>query len=210
MVGWRDRLGEFDDDHRHMFEGGSLSKLFLRYPLTISHPVFVGVIYGLLISLPLALPLGYEAYSLEKSFNKFFLEWALLTIRIIALCSFLGGFSSLASSIFKRPPIRLEKRRRYLFPFPFIGMMLLTLTTFYDLVSWINALGIIFLILPGPLYIHLSYAPRWRMLDRIDRGLDPFDGMSKTIDKIKTSKIGIQSDYDVEEAVSELQTQELD
>jgi len=88
--------------------------------------------------------------------------------------------------------------------------MLLTLTTFYDLVSWINALGIIFLILPGPLYIHLSYAPRWRMLDRIDRGLDPFDGMSKTIDKIKTSKIGIQSDYDVEEAVSELQTQELD
>jgi hypothetical protein len=42
------------------------------------------------------------------------------------------------------------------------------------------------------------------MLDRIDRGLDPFEGMSRTIDKIKTSNIGIQSDYEVEEAVSEL------
>jgi hypothetical protein len=83
-------------------------------------------------------------------------------------------------------------------------MMIITLTTFYDFESWINSLGLIFLIIPGPLYIHLSYAPRWRMLDRIDRGLDPFEGMSRTIDKIKTSNIGIQSDYEVEEAVSEL------
>ncbi len=204
MDGWRNRLSEFDEEHRHMFEGGSLSQLFLRYPLTVCHPVFVGIIYGLLISLPLILPLGYEAYSIEKTLNELLLEWVLLTISIIAMCSFLGGFSSLASSIFKRPPIRLENRRRYLFPFPFIGMMIITLTTFYDLESWINSLGLIFLIIPGPLYIHLSYAPRWRMLDRIDRGLDPFEGMSRTIDKIKTSNIGIQSDYEVEEAVSEL------
>jgi hypothetical protein len=202
--GWRNRLSEFDEEHRHMFEGGSLSQLFLRYPLTVCHPVFVGIIYGLLISLPLILPLSYEAYSIEKTLNELLLEWVLLTISIIAMCSFLGGFSSLASSIFKRPPIRLENRRRYLFPFPFIGMMIITLTTFYDLESWINSLGLIFLIIPGPLYIHLSYAPRWRMLDRIDRGLDPFEGMSRTIDKIKTSNIGIQSDYEVEEAVSEL------
>lgn len=204
MDGWRNRLSEFDEEHRHMFEGGSLSQLFLRYPLTVCHPVFVGIIYGLLISLPLILPLSYEAYSIEKTLNELLLEWVLLTISIIAMCSFLGGFSSLASSIFKRPPIRLENRRRYLFPFPFIGMMIITLTTFYDLESWINSLGLIFLIIPGPLYIHLSYAPRWRMLDRIDRGLDPFEGMSRTIDKIKTSNIGIQSDYEVEEAVSEL------
>jgi amino acid transporter len=202
--GWRNRLAEFDEEHRNMFEGGSLSQLFLRYPLTVCHPVFVGIIYGLLISLPLILPLGYEAYSIEKTLNELLLEWVLLMISIIAMCSFLGGFSSLASSIFKRPPIHLENRRRYLFPFPFIGMIIITLTTFYDLESWINSLGLIFLIIPGPLYIHLSYAPRWRMLDRIDRGLDPLEGMSRTIDKIKTSNIGIQSDYEVEEAVSEL------
>jgi amino acid transporter len=202
--GWRNRLAEFDEEHRHMFEGGSLSQLFLRYPLTVCHPVFVGIIYGLLISLPLILPLGYEAYSIEKTLNELLLEWILLTISIIAMCSFLGGFSSLASSIFKRPPIRLENRRRYLFPFPFIGMIIITLTTFYDLESWINSLGLILLIIPGPLYIHLSYAPRWRMLDRIDRELDPFEGMSRTIDKIETINIGIQSDCEVEEVVSEL------
>lgn len=204
MDGWRNRLSEFDEEHRHMFEGGSLSQLFLRYPLTVCHPVFVGILYGLLISLPLILPLGYEAYSIEKTLNELLLEWILLTISIIAMCSFLGGFSSLASSIFKRPPIRLENRRRYLFPFPFIGMIIITLTTFYDLESWINSLGLILLIIPGPLYIHLSYAPRWRMLDRIDRGLDPFEGMSRTIDKIETINIGIQSDCEVEEVVSEL------
>jgi amino acid transporter len=202
--GWRNRLSEFDEEHRHMFEGGSLSQLFLRYPLTVCHPVFVGILYGLLISLPLILPLGYEAYSIEKTLNELLLEWILLTISIIAMCSFLGGFSSLASSIFKRPPIRLENRRRYLFPFPFIGMIIITLTTFYDLESWINSLGLILLIIPGPLYIHLSYAPRWRMLDRIDRELDPFEGMSRTIDKIETINIGIQSDCEVEEVVSEL------
>ena len=204
MDGWRNRLAEFDEEHRHMFEGGSLSQLFLRYPLTVCHPVFIGSIYGLLISLPLILPLGYEAYSIEKTLNELLFEWIFLMISIITMCSFLGGFSSLASSIFKRPPIRLENRRRYLFPFPFIGMMIITLTTFYDLESWINSLGLIFLIIPGPLYIHLSYAPRWRMLDRIDRGLDPFEGMSRTIDEIKTSNIEIQSDYEVEEVVSEL------
>ncbi len=204
MDGWRNRLSEFDEEHRHMFEGGSLSQLFLRYPLTVCHPVFVGILYGLLISLPLILPLGYEAYSIEKTLNELLLEWILLTISIIAMCSFLGGFSSLASSIFKRPPIRLENRRRYLFPFPFIGMIIITLTTFYDLESWINSLGLILLIIPGPLYIHLSYAPRWRMLDRIDRELDPFEGMSRTIDKIETINIGIQSDCEVEEVVSEL------
>ena len=36
-------------------------------------------------------------------------------------------------------------------------------------------------ILPGPLWVHLSYAPRWRIIERIDRGLDPFEGMGKTI-----------------------------
>jgi hypothetical protein len=83
-------------------------------------------------------------------------------------------------------------------------MIIITLTTFYDLESWINSLGLILLIIPGPLYIHLSYAPRWRMLDRIDRELDPFEGMSRTIDKIETINIGIQSDCEVEEVVSEL------
>ena len=57
---WRDRLDELDPDHRHMLEGGSLSRMFLRYPLTVSHPVFVGGFYGLLIGLTLKIPYGYQ------------------------------------------------------------------------------------------------------------------------------------------------------
>ena len=92
----------------------------------------------------------------------------------------LGGFS-LISSLFKRPPIRLENRRRYLFPVPFIGLLLLTWAMIGDAPEFVSSIGWFLAILPGPLYIHLSYAPRWRMLDRIDRGLDPFDGMKITI-----------------------------
>ena len=60
VSGWRDRLDELDPAHRHMLEGGSLSRMFLRYPLTTSHPVFVGGFYGLLIGLTLLLPYGYQ------------------------------------------------------------------------------------------------------------------------------------------------------
>jgi len=59
VSGWRDRLDELDSEHRYMLEGGSLSQMFLRYPLTVSHPVFVGGFYGLLIGLTLLLPYGY-------------------------------------------------------------------------------------------------------------------------------------------------------
>ena len=31
------------------------------------------------------------------------------------------------------------------------------------------------LLLPGPLYVHLSWAPRWRMLCRLEDGKDPFE-----------------------------------
>ena len=46
MSKWRDQLDEYDDEHRHMLEGGSISQLFLNYSLSFSHPVFVGIVYG--------------------------------------------------------------------------------------------------------------------------------------------------------------------
>ena len=32
--------------------------------------------------------------------------------------------------------------------------------------------------LPGPLYVHLSWAPRWRLLCMIDDGKNPFEGLN--------------------------------
>ena len=54
------------------------------------------------------------------------------------------------------------------------------------------------MLIPGPLYVHLSYAPRWRMLDRMARGLSPMDkpiqvGNEKQLD-----------DQDVTDAIDEI------
>ena len=45
-----------------MLEGGSLSQLFLRYPLTICHPIFVGMVYGIPASLTLIVPFAYAGW----------------------------------------------------------------------------------------------------------------------------------------------------
>ena len=109
----------------------------------------------------------------------------------------------LISGMFKRPPIRLENRRRYLFPVPFIGLLLLTWAMIGDAPDSVSSVGWFLAILPGPLYIHLSYAPRWRMLDRIDRGLEPFDGMKITIAPDNSKEPENLDDEDLEEVVSE-------
>jgi len=62
MAGWREALEDLDDDHRLMLEGGSLSQLFLRYPLTLCHPLFVGSFYGVLVSLTFILPSLYAGW----------------------------------------------------------------------------------------------------------------------------------------------------
>ena len=56
MSKWRERLNDYDDEHRHMLEGGSISQLFLSYSLSFSHPVFVGIVYAIMINLCFARP----------------------------------------------------------------------------------------------------------------------------------------------------------
>ena len=180
MSRWRERLQEFDDEHRIMLEGGSISQLFLGYPLTFSHPVFVGIIYGLMINLTLILPNAYEGYINSRGISSMIEIWLNESLIILCICAILGGFSTMMSSIFKRPPIRLEKRRRYLYPLPFLGFLITTISIAFSTPEEIEWFGYLLIILPGPLYVQLSYAPRWRILERIDRDLDPFEGMSMT------------------------------
>jgi len=155
-----------------MLEGGALSGLFLRYPLRVANPILVGGFYGLLISIAI-IPLSAYFGNIEN--------WAELAISLIVLTSLLGGSSLLYSMILKHPPTRLENRRRYLFPFPFLGLLVLGIKEFYDLEGAIAWVGMALLVLPGPVYVHLSYAPRWRILIRLDREISPFEGMSRTI-----------------------------
>ena len=203
MAGWREVLEGLDEDHRIMLEGGSLSQLFLRYPLTICHPIFVGMVYGVLASLTLIVPFAYAGWEDSKGLESTMIVWGEISLILCAMTASLGGFSLLISGMFKRPPIRLENRRRYLFPVPFIGLLLLTWAMIGDAPDSVSSVGWFLAILPGPLYIHLSYAPRWRMLDRIDRGLEPFDGMKITIAPDNSKEPENLDDEDLEEVVSE-------
>ena len=203
MAGWREVLEGLDEDHQIMLEGGSLSQLFLRYPLTICHPIFVGMVYGVLASLTLIVPFAYAGWEDANGLESTMIDWGEISLILCAMTASLGGFSLLISGMFKRPPIRLENRRRYLFPVPFIGLLLLTWAMIGDAPDSVSSVGWFLAILPGPLYIHLSYAPRWRMLDRIDRGLEPFDGMKITIAPDNSKEPEILDDEDLEEVVSE-------
>ena len=203
MAGWREVLEGLDEDHQIMLEGGSLSQLFLRYPLTICHPIFVGMVYGVLASLTLIVPFAYAGWEDANGLESTMIDWGEISLILCAMTASLGGFSLLISGMFKRPPIRLENRRRYLFPVPFIGLLLLTWAMIGDAPDSVSSVGWFLAILPGPLYIHLSYAPRWRMLDRIDRGLEPFDGMKITIAPDNSKEPENLNDEDLEEVVSE-------
>ena len=184
-----------------MLEGGSLSQLFLRYPLTVSHPVFVGGFYGLLIGLTLLLPYGYIGNSEGQALEAILRDWGLQTLILITLTAFLGGFSSMLASVVRRPPIRLENRRRYLFPFPFIGLAVLSVSMMNEVPEYTTWVGWFCFVFPGPLYIHLSYAPRWRILDRLDRGLTPFEGMRRTIDEGPQDESPETDDGELEEVI---------
>ena len=201
FVSWRDRLDEMDSAHRHMLEGGSLSQMFLRYPLTVSHPVFVGGFYGLLIGLTLLLPYGYIGNSEGQVLEDTMRDWGFQALILITLTAFLGGFSAILASVAKRPPIRLENRRRYLFPFPFVGLAVLSMSMMNEIPELAIWAGWFCFVFPGPFYIHLSYAPRWRILDRLDRGLGPFEGMNRTIDEGPADGVAETEDDDLEEVV---------
>ena len=163
-------LASLDDSQREMVTGGGLSRRFSKLPLWLSHPSNIGAFYGLLVSLALLLP-----YVMTEEF--WFPLWLLHASLLIAATAFLGIFSRLINAFTGRMPIAVN--RKILYPMPFIGFTLFTLihtdllinTTVTQYLAW----GL--LMIPGPLYIHLSWAPRWRLLCMIEDGNNPFKDM---------------------------------
>ncbi len=205
MPNWRERLEEYDDEHRHMLEGGSISQLFLNYSLSISNPVFVGIVYAIIINLTLLLPIFYDGNSNSESSIDILEKWGFQSLIIILLCASLGAISTIISSLIKIPPVRLERKRRYLYPLPFVGFFITTITIIFSTPEELQILGYFILISPGPIYIQISYAPRWRMIERIDRDLNPFEGMKKTIYLEKENpELSEQNFNELENAIEEL------
>ena len=198
MEEWRERISVLPDEHREMFEGGTLSQFFLRWPLTLSHPTFVGAFYGLLVSLALLGPTIIDQTSIGESYGNSISTWAITALTIVLICGILGGFSAIILAITKRVPLRLDRRRKFIFPIPFIGLILFTASILEPSLGIPEQLGWVLMLAPGPLYVHLSYAPRWRMLDRMARGLAPMEG------PIEVGKKSELEDQDMLDAIDEI------
>ena len=168
-VAWDERTSSLTESQQEMISGGGLSKRFSSLPLWLSHPSNIGAFYGFLVSLALILP-----YYMTEEF--WFPLWILHASLLIFATAFLGMFSRFVNAFTKRMPMSVN--RKLLYPMPFIGFTLFTLihtdllvsNTYTQYLSW----GL--LMIPGPFYIHLSWAPRWRILCLIEDKKYPFAG----------------------------------
>jgi len=66
--------------------------------------------------------------------------------------------------------------RIVLYPMPFLGIALLGLD-YSNILDIPSGISLFVLLLPGPAYVHLSWAPRWRLLCMIDEGINPFESV---------------------------------
>lgn len=89
-------------------------------------------------------------------------------------CLLLGMMSLIIVSISKRFPA--TPPRYILYPMPFVGLGLLTISM-TDMMNLPSSIIWLLLLLPGPMYVHLSWAPRWRLLCLLEDDKNPFEGM---------------------------------
>lgn len=199
---WRDSVSSLDVSQQELLTGGGLSKRFTKLPLWLSHPSNIGAFYGLLVSMALILP-----YYMTEEF--WFPLWLLHASLLVAAVAALGIVSRIINALTKRMPISVN--RKLLYPMPFIGFALFTMihtdlivkNGFTQYLSW----GL--LMIPGPVYIHLSWAPRWRLLCMIEDGGNPFENnpikeynIQQESDKVSTD------DSEIMEVVDSLDAEE--
>ncbi len=166
---WQGYLDGLGSKERETLLGTSLSRRFTQLPLWLSHPSNIAAFYGLLISLALLLP-----YRFGNESASWFSNWIFHSALIMVACLLLGMLSLIIVSVSKRFPV--TPPRYVLYPMPFVGFGLLTIsqTEIFTLPA-----GIIWLLLllPGPMYVHLSWAPRWRLLCQLEDGINPLEAL---------------------------------
>ena len=163
--------------------GTSLSRRFARLPLWLSHPANIGGFYGLLIALALLLPYAFG----DQNNEVWGVQWIFHTSLLLAACALTGFISLILITFSKRHPV--TPPRTLLYPMPFVGLALLTIdrTELMSIWPWL-VWGL--LLLPGPVYVHLSWAPRWRLLCMIEDGKDPFVGLEvKAEDNVEAEEM---------------------
>lgn len=105
----------------------------------------------------------------------------------------------------------MSVNRKILYSTPFLGFGIITMvstdlipnSTITQYLAW----GL--MMLPGPLYIHVSWAPRWRLLCMIEDELNPFANYDKVdLDEPQNVTEVAGQDSDLIEIIEELDSEE--
>ncbi|MGB1485247.1 MAG: hypothetical protein ACPG9E_04570 [Poseidonia sp.] len=167
---WTSKVEALAPNEQDTLLGTSLSRRFSRLPLWLSHPANIGGFYGLLVALALLLPYAYG----DSNNEVWGVQWLYHTSLLIVACAASGFVSVVLIAFSKRHPV--APPRQLLYPMPFVGLALLTIDR-VGMMDMPSMLVWALLLLPGPVYVHLSWAPRWRLLCMIEDGNDPFVGL---------------------------------
>lgn len=198
---WASVIGSLSENQQETLLGTSLSKQFARLPLWLSHPSNIGGFYGFLIALALILPYKFAG----EDNSGWMSDWAMHCALLMAACFFLGLCSTVITAISGRFPV--APPRMILYPMPFIGLALLSINR-TDIFAIPPFLSWTLILLPGPLYVHLSWAPRWRILCMIDDGKNPFEGQVTIEDEEKTYLKTEPYDSEIESVVDDFENAE--
>ncbi len=198
---WASVIGSLSENQQETLLGTSLSKQFARLPLWLSHPSNIGGFYGFLIALALILPYKFAG----EDNSGWMSDWAMHCALLMAACFFLGLCSTVITAISGRFPV--APPRMILYPMPFVGLALLSINR-TDIFAIPPFLSWTLILLPGPLYVHLSWAPRWRILCMIDDGKNPFEGQVTIEDEEKTYLKTEPYDSEIESVVDDFENAE--
>ena len=180
--------------------GTSLSRRFARLPLWLSHPANIGGFYGLLIALALLLPYAFG----DQNNEVWGVQWIYHTSLLLIACGASGFLSLVMISLSKRHP--MAPPRQLLYPMPFVGLALLSIDR-VGMMDMPSMLVWALLLLPGPVYVHLSWAPRWRLLCMIEDGKDPFVGLEvKAEDNVEAEEM-VGDDTEILEVVDAFESE---
>ena len=149
----------------------------------VESPANIGGFYGLLIALALLLPYAFG----DQNNEVWGVQWIYHTSLLLIACGACGFLSLVMISLSKRHP--MAPPRQLLYPMPFVGLALLSIDR-VGMMDMPSMLVWALLLLPGPVYVHLSWAPRWRLLCMIEDGKDPFVGLEvKAEDNVEAEEM---------------------
>ncbi len=198
---WRAGLDHLGPKQAELLLGTSLSRRFASLPMWLNHPANVAGFYGILVALALLLP-----YRVSYGDAIWWPTWIFHASLLIASCMLLGFASLIIARFSKRAPV--APPRTVLYAMPFVGLAVLggNITGLFSLPPapvWF------LLLLPGPLYVHLSWAPRWRMLCRLEDGKDPFEDID--IEPVETEtdmEAIVEDDGDLKDVLDTILSEE--